>query len=189
MEPEILDEETGRHRIVVASHHRELDVHCLDQSADSATTDWLITQAVLHANPVDETCERLVELLRERHDAVAGLVALVRCTPRDRTPLRATAVRLLGALEDPSAAEFLALIASEPLGDPGAAPPHRARTNELRIRRMAVEALLRIAERHASASESLLRVVETCPLRPILIEALKAASELGLNARVRQLLH
>jgi hypothetical protein len=184
----IADDDTGNHRIPTITRHRELEIHSLDQWPASPTTDWLIAQAVLYANATDQTGARIIELLRERDDAVDALTSLVRATPPDRTPLRMNLLRLLGDLEDPSAAEFLSRLASEPLPGNGIRTMRGGSSSEVGVRRMAVEALRRIAERHSSASEALLRVVAARPLRPILVDALKAASELHLNARVRQLL-
>jgi hypothetical protein len=53
---------------------------------------------------------------------------------------------------------------------------------------MAVYALHRIAQRHPEASEGLLKVVSARPARPILIEAVKVAGELGLREKIRDIL-
>jgi hypothetical protein len=53
---------------------------------------------------------------------------------------------------------------------------------------MAVHALQRVTRRHPEVSEQLLKIVSEKPARPILIEAVKVANELGLKEKVRDVL-
>jgi len=53
---------------------------------------------------------------------------------------------------------------------------------------MAVEAIYRIATRHAETAEYLLKLVSEHPTQPIMIEAVKAATQLGLKEKVHELL-
>jgi hypothetical protein len=52
---------------------------------------------------------------------------------------------------------------------------------------MGVEALQRIAIRHPNAGEYVLKIVSEHPARPILMEAVKAAIDLGLKDKVAEL--
>jgi len=63
-----------------------------------------------------------------------------------------------------------------------------ARNAEVLICTMAVHALHRIAGRLPEVSEQLLKIVSERPARPILIEAVKIAGELGLKEKARDLL-
>jgi hypothetical protein len=136
---------------------------------------------------VEELCSKLYTS-KKKQEAVETLKILVQRTPSYDLPLKWNLLRLLGALEDPAAADFLAGVAIEPVPEAAGHNGGSRYDGELRVRTMAIEALLQIAARHKTASESLLRVVAARPVRPILVEALKAASELGLNASVRRLL-
>jgi hypothetical protein len=53
---------------------------------------------------------------------------------------------------------------------------------------MAVHAINKIARRHPQVSELLLKIIFERPARPILIEAVKVAGELGLQEKVRSIL-
>ena len=62
------------------------------------------------------------------------------------------------------------------------------RDMEMLVSTGAVHALHRVASRHPEAAEALLKVVSERPARPILVEAVKVAGELGLREKVQHVL-
>jgi hypothetical protein len=113
----------------------------------------------------------------------------VRSAPAEDVGLRWSALHVAGDVGDESAAELLLRSAVESLPEPKEnAGCETMRDSELLIRTMAVEALRRVAERHAAASEQLLRLIAEQPARPVLIEAVKAAKALKLSDKVAELL-
>ena len=161
---------------------------------DNSATAWLVGQGVRYLNTADKEGElaylRVVELLRRcGEDLLKTVAAIYRQAKSGDVPLRWSLLHVLGDAGDEQAAEFLAQIALQPL--PEASPEQGcegARDLEMLVGTMAVHALLRIAGRHAPISETLLKVVSGKPARPILIEAVKVAGELGFRDKVRGLL-
>jgi hypothetical protein len=109
--------------------------------------------------------------------------------PEGDAPLRWCLLHLLGDAADARAGDFLVRAAVEKL-------PERHRDEgcegtydtELLVRTGAVNALRSLAVRHKDAAARLLDVLSSRPERPILIEAVKAAVDLGLADKVRELL-
>lgn len=165
-----------------------LDLVGGDRPFDSSATEWLVGQAIRYLNAGDEEGElayaRALDLLRHRRESVDAVVALARGAASYDMSLKWNLLHLLGALENPAAAAFLVQAATEGLAPQNGGGP---RAGELLIRTMAVEALARIARRHPEVSEHFVRIVAARPVRPILIEAVLAAGELGLRERIRDL--
>ncbi|QCU72530.1 hypothetical protein E5843_14465 [Luteimonas yindakuii] len=158
--------------------------------ADSKT-QWLAAQAIRHLNGAGREDEayyaHAVALLREQEDAADALVRLAHQTVGDPT-LRWNLLHLLGDAGNASSAGYLVEAAIERL-------PERSREGcegpfdtELLNRTMAVHAIAAIATREREVAGQLLRIVEANPERAVLVEAVKAAADAGLQDRVRELL-
>jgi len=161
---------------------------------DFSATGWLVGQGVRYLNTVGKEGElayqRVVELLRNCSKDVPETVAgMFRQANSGDAPLRWRLLYVLGDAGDGSAADFLIRTALKQLpeanADEGCEGPRDA---EMLVCTMAVHALQRVAERHPAVSEQLLKIVSERPARPILIEAVKVAIELGLKEKVRDLL-
>lgn len=164
-----------------------------DRPFDLSATAWLVGQGVRYLNTADEEGElayrRVMEVLGGREDAVKTIAQLIQRSQSGDVSLRWSLLYLLGEVADQTGAEFLARLSIEPLpaveGERGCEGP---RDGEILVRTMAVEALKGVAVRHPEAAEYILKIVSEHPARPILIEAVKAATVLGLEERVRELL-
>ena len=103
--------------------------------------------------------------------------------------LRWNLLYVLGDVGDGTAADFLVRAALKPLPeakeDGGC---ESDRDMEMLVCTMAVHAIQRVAGRYPEVSEYLLKIVSERPARPILIEAVKVAKELGLKEKVQALL-
>lgn len=161
---------------------------------DRSATAWLLGQAVRYLNAADKEGElaytRVVEILRRcGDDLLENLNGLFRHVKSGDSALRWNLLCLLGDVGNGSAADFLVRAASRQLPEAREdAGCESDRDMEMLVCTMAVHALQKVAGRHPEVSESLLRIVSARPARPILIEAVKAAGELGLRDRVRELL-
>lgn len=159
---------------------------------DVSGTAWLVGEAVRYLNgaePLDERrYQHTLQLLRERDDATRVLAQLAHETSEDPT-LRWNLLHVLGDAGNADAADYLVKAAVEPLPDraqqKGCEGPF---DNELLNRTMAVGAIVAVARRHPDASEAIVAIVKEHPARPVLIEAVKAAVELGLRDRVQEML-
>jgi hypothetical protein len=161
---------------------------------DRSATAWLLGQAVRYLNTADTEGElaytRIVETLRRCGDDLLETIGgLFRQVKTGDTTLRWNLLYVVGDAGDGSAADFLVRAALRQLPeireDAGC---ESDRDMEILVCTMAVHALQNVAGRHAEASDSLLKIVSAQPARPILIEAVKVAVELGLRDRVRELL-
>ena len=161
---------------------------------DGSATAWLVGQGVRYLNTADKEGElaylRVAELLRHcAKDLPDTVTGLFRHAKSGDAALRWNLLYLLGDAGDARAAEFLVRTALERL--PDATPDQGcegARDVEMLVCTMAVHALHRVAGRHPEVSEMILKVVSERPARPILIEAVKVAGELGLKEKVKELL-
>lgn len=171
-----------------------LDVNAESRLFDISDTAWLVGQGVRYLNTADKEGElaylRVVELLRRcGKDLLETVAGLFRQAKSGDAPLRWNLLHVLGDAGDIGTADFLVHTALERL--PEASPDQGcegARDMEMLVRTMAVHALHRIAKRHPEVSEAILKIVSERPDRPILIEAVKVASDLGLKDRVQYLL-
>lgn len=157
-------------------------------------THWLISQALRLLNTDGKSAElgyaHVLELLKDRRDAVSMTFELLRSAPAEDVGLRWSALHIVGDIEDLSAAKYLFRESLKPL-------PKRCREKEgcegprdgeLLVRTMAVEALRRVAARHEEARGLVLELIEQRPEQPVLIEAVKAAQALGIADAVRKVL-
>jgi hypothetical protein len=171
-----------------------LEVSASSRPFDTSATAWLVGQGVRYLNTADKEGElaylRVVELLRScGKDLQETVVGLFRQAKSGDAPLRWNLLYVLGDAGDAGAVDFLVRTALKQL--PIANPDQGcegARDAEMHVCTMAVYALHRIAQRHPEASEGLLKVVSARPARPILIEAVKVAGELGLREKIRDIL-
>jgi hypothetical protein len=103
--------------------------------------------------------------------------------------LRWNLLYILGDAGEESTVDFLVQTALEQL--PEVNPDQGcegAQDAEMLVCTMAIHALRRVAGRHPEVSEAILKIVSERPARPILIEAVKVANELGLKEKVREIL-
>lgn len=163
-------------------------------NAERTPTYWLISQALKLLNADGKSAElaysHVVELLKERRDAVSGIFELLRSAPAEDIGRRWCALHIAGDVGDESAAKLLFREVLQPLpkrcGEKeGCEGP---RDGELLVRTMAVEALQRVATHHEQARGLVLELIEQRPEQPVLIEAVKAAQALDLTDRVREIL-
>lgn len=161
---------------------------------DISDTAWLVGQGIRYLNTADKEGElaylRVVELLRRcGKDLLETVIGLFQLAKSGDTSLRWNLLYILGDAGDGGATDFLVRTALERLPvarqDEGCSG---ARDREMLVCTMAVHALHRVAARYPETSEVLLKIVSERPTQPILIEAAKVASELGLKEKVRELL-
>lgn len=152
---------------------------------------WLAGQAIRYLNGADAEDERnykhTIALLRAGEANTGALTQLAHDTSADPT-LRWNVLHVLGDAGNASAGQYLAEAALEKLPDrqrEGCEGPY---DTELLNRTMAVHALAAVCGRHGEAVELLLRVAAARPDPAVLIEAVKAAVDLGYREKVQGLL-
>jgi hypothetical protein len=171
-----------------------LEVNGASRPFDKSATAWLLGQAVRYLNTADKEGEfaytRVVEVLRRcSNDLLEAVNGIFRQVKSGDSSLRWNLLYVLGDVGDGSTADFLVRAALKPLPeakeDGGC---ESDRDMEMLVCTMAVHALQRVAGRYTEVSEYLLKIVSERPARPILIEAVKVANELGLKEKVQALL-
>ncbi len=160
---------------------------------DVSATGWLVGEGIRYLNTPGKEGElaynRVIELLRANRDAGETLINMLRQHGSGDAPLRWSLLYLLGDVGDATAAESLVRFAVEPVPDEGRGEGcEGSRDAELLVRTRAVGALRSVVDRHPDAREHLLKIVSEKPDRAILIEAVKAAADVGLKERIRELL-
>lgn len=161
---------------------------------DRSATAWLLGQAVRYLNTADKegalAYTRVVEVLRRSGEDLVQVVAgLFRQVKSGDSALRWNLLYVLGDAGDGDAADFLVQAALRRLPEEKEdAVCESERDMEILVCTMAVHALHHVAARYPEVSEALLKVVSEKPARPILIEAVKVASDLGLKDRVAEML-
>ena len=171
-----------------------LEVGSVSRPFDGSATAWLLSQAVRYLNTADKEGEfaymRVVEVLRRcSTDLLDTVHGLFRQLKGGDTGLRWNLLYVLGDVGDTSAADFLIRVAVTPLPEvKEAVGCETGRDMEMLVSTGAVHALHRVATRHPEAADSLLKIISERPARPILIEAVKVAGELGLREKVQHLL-
>jgi len=171
-----------------------LEVKAAIRPFDKSATAWLLGQAVRYLNTADKEGEfeytRVVEVLRrcsgDLLEAVNGIFLQVK---GGDTTLRWNLLYVLGDVGDGSAADFLVGAALKPLPEKKDGEGCESdRDMEMLVSTGAVHALHRVATRHPQAADHVLKIISERPARPILIEAVKVAGELGLRERAQHLL-
>ncbi len=171
-----------------------LEVNEESRQFDKSTTAWLLGQAVRYLNTADKEGEfaytRVVEVLRRcSSDLLEAVNGIFRQVKSGDSSLRWNLLYVLSDVGDGSAADFLVHTALKPLPeakeDGGC---ESDRDMEMLVCTMAVHALQRVAGRYPEVAEYLLKIISERPARPILIEAVKVANELGLKEKVQALL-
>ena len=171
-----------------------LEVRGTSRPFDRSGTAWLIGEAVRYLNTPDKEGElgytRAVEVLRNcGKDVLETVNGIFKQVKSGDSALRWNLLYVLGDVGDRSAADFLVHTALNKLPETHEEEGcQSARDMEMLVSTMAVHAIQKVAARHPEVSEALLQVVAKGPERPILIEAVKVAGELGLKDKVRGLL-
>lgn len=162
---------------------------------DRAATAWLLGQAVRYLNTADKEGElayaRIVEVLRRcaSMDLVETMNGLLRQVRSGDSSLRWCLLYVLGDAGDRGAADFLLHAALRPLPEAKDEPGCQSdRDMEILVATMAIHALRNVAGRHPGVAEHVLKIVSARPVRPLLVEAVKVAGELGLKDRLREIL-
>jgi len=164
--------------------------HLFGESA----TGWVLGEAVRHLNSADKEGEasyqRTVEQLRKCGDDLVETVnGLSRQAGLGGSDLRWSLLYVMGDAGKANAAQFLVASALEKL--PERNPDEgceSVRDSEMLVRTMAIQAIGSVAKRYPEVAEAVLEVVKAQPARPLLIEAVKVAVELGLRDQVRTVL-
>jgi len=164
-----------------------------DRPFDSTALAWLVGEGIRHLHSSDKEGElafqRVVELLSHSRSSVKTVIELSHRVAREDVSLRWSLIHLLGEFGDESSAEFLRQTAIEQLpAEEKRQVCESPRDGEVLIRTAAVQSLVRVASRHPAVQEMFLHLVADRPVRAVLIEAVKAAIELGLRDKVAQLL-
>lgn len=171
-----------------------LEVNAGSRQFDMSSTAWLLGQAVRYLNTANKDGElaytRIVEVLRRcSNDLLEAVNGIFRQVKSGDSSMRWNLLYVVGDVGDGSAADFLVRAALKPLPeakeDGGC---ESDRDMEMLVCTMAVHALQRLARRYPEVSEYLLKIISERPARPILIEAVKVANELGLKEKVQSLL-
>jgi hypothetical protein len=157
-------------------------------------TQWLVSHALELLNSEEKTAERdyahVTELLRGRDDLVETLFGLYQSANAEDIGLRWSALYVVGDLGGASAADPLFRVAAESLPesckerDSCEGPAD----GEILVRTMAVEALHRVAQRHEDVRDRVLKLVAARPERAVLVEAVKAARDLGMVDELKEAL-
>jgi hypothetical protein len=159
-------------------------------SFTTSAHSWLVHHAVRclnSTNQEDEAVYKYVIELLSRNESSTEIIQLVRSAPQADSMLRWNLLYILGDTGDQKAAKWLAefILRQLPEKGEGCEGP---RDIELLLRTMAIESLQKIAKRDAEISNLFLHVISQNPHRGILIEAVKAAVELGLRDKLLQTL-
>jgi len=165
----------------------------IERHFDDSSTAWLIGEAVKQLNLAGPEAElayaRSVELLRQSEDLVKTVAGILRRVHSGDGPLRWCILHVLGDAGGADSADLLVHAALEELPEPQHGQGcEGTRDVEMLVRTMAVVALQRVAGRHREALGHVMQVVSARPDRAVLIEAVKAARDLGLADKVRETL-
>jgi hypothetical protein len=156
---------------------------------DVSATAWLIGEGVRYLNTASKEGEiaylRIIELLRRcNKDMGETVMKLFQESSSGDAPFRWSLLYILGDAGNAKDADFLVSTALKPLPEAKEGEGCEGRRDtEMLVSTMAVHALQRVAERHPEASEHILKIVSERPARPILIEAVRAASKLRFKER------
>jgi len=184
----------SRQKQTSKSDSDSLEVKAAIRPFDKSATAWLLGQAVRYLNTADKEGEfkytRVVEVLRrcsgDLLETVTGIFLQVK---GGDTTLRWNLLYVLGDVGDERTADFLVGAALKPLPEKKDGEGCESdRDMEMLVSTGAVHALQRVATVYPQAAEHVLKIISERPARPILIEAVNVAAELGLRERVQGLL-
>jgi hypothetical protein len=151
-------------------------------------TLWLVGQAISYLNGAEPSDERnyqhTIALLRDHKAGTGTLTQLAHGTAVDPT-LRWNILHLLGDAGDASSTKYLVKAALERLPERQSEGCEGPYDTELLNRTMAVHAIAALSHRHEDAAQGLFRIIEAKPDRAVLIEAVRAAVDLGQRERVQ----
>lgn len=168
----------------------KLEIQFERRSSVASANAWLIQKGINYLNSADKEAEvsykYVIELLT-RNEASDTIVQLIRTVSQVDVTARWSLLYLLGDIGDRQPAKWLAQFSVEPLPKRGEGC-EGPRDGELLLRTMAIESLKKIAVRNSETSEYVLKVISEHPDRAVLIEAVKAAVELGLKQKVYEIL-
>ena len=171
-----------------------LEQGAVSRPFDGSATAWLLGQAVRYLNTADKEGEaaytRVVEVLRRcSGDVLETVQGIFRQAKGGDSTLRWNLLYVVGDVGDERAVDFLVSTALNAL--PEAREGIGCETDrdmEILVSTMAIHGLHRVATRHPNAADAVLKVISAKPARPLLVEAVKVAVDLGLKERVQQLL-
>ena len=168
----------------------KLELQKYGRSSAATANAWLIRQAIIYLNSSDKQAEQsykhTIELLL-KNEAANSVVQLIRTTPKTDVTLKWSLLYILGDLQSDTSAKWLAQYSLEPLPERGQSC-EGPRDGELLLRTMAVESLKKIVRSDAATSDYIVRIIADRPDRAVLIEAVKAAIELGLKEKILDVL-
>jgi hypothetical protein len=171
-----------------------LELGAVSRPFDGSATAWLLGQAVRYLNTADKEGEfaytRVVEVLRRcSHDLLETVQGIFRQAKGGDSTLRWNLLYVVGDVGDEKAVDFLVGTALNAL--PEAREGIGCETDrdmEILVSTMAIHGLHRVATRHPAAADAVLKIVSARPARPLLVEAVKVAVDLGLREKAQQLL-
>lgn len=171
-----------------------LEVNAAVRPFDKSPTAWLLGQAVRYLNSADKEGEfaymRVVEVLRNcSNDVLEAVNEIFRQVKSGDSALRWNLLYVIGDTGDGRSADFLVNAALRTIPEAKEDTCCESdRDMEVLVCTMAIHALQRVAKRHPEVADSLLKIVSERPVRPLLIEAVKVGSELGLREKVQEIL-
>jgi hypothetical protein len=159
-------------------HERHLSNH--------SAVSWLVQHAVTYLNNTGQQAElsynHVIDLL-VRNEASDAVIQLLCTAPKSDVTLRWSLLYVLGDCISEKRAKWLVEYAVEPLPPKGEGC-EGPRDGELLLRTMAIESIKKTAMRHPETATYLLKIIEQSPDTAVLIEAVKAALELGIGESV-----
>ena len=151
---------------------------------------WLVQQAVIQLNSSGKQAEqlyaRIIELLI-KNESGDLIIQLIRTTPNTDVTLKWSLLYILGDVKSTTSVKWMTQYTLEPLPVRGQSC-EGPRDGELLLRTMAIESIKKIALQYPDTSESILRIIAARPDKALLIEAVKAAIELGLKEKLYEIL-
>jgi hypothetical protein len=166
----------------------------VSRAFDGSATAWLLSQAARHLNSADKEAERdykrVIDVIRRcTGDLLETVQGIFRQTSGGDSSLRWNLLYVLGDAGNERSVDFLVATALNKLPDAmEGVGCESGRDMEILVSTMAIHALHRVAARHPNALDGILKVIEARPARPLLVEAVKAAVELGLRERAQHIL-
>lgn len=168
----------------------KLELQKSRSSIDYTPDVWLIKQAVIYLNSSGEQAEQLYTRVIEqliKSETADAIIQLVRTTPNTDVTLKWSLLYILGDVKSITSAKWMTQYALEQLPARGQSC-EGPRDGELLLRTMAIESIKKIALQYSDTSEYVLRMVAARPDTAVLIEAVKAAIELGLKEKLQEIL-